>query len=149
MDGAEMSAPAPPAVGMHSSRPTLGFPVGTALLIFVIFSLSGIFSGCYHWEKIRAFRQQRRRGEQENQEQTSDQHISISIPSSPTKIAKGDDKDKNQGLPVIMPGDPIPKFIAMPCPCQLARPTLDDKSPQFELQLEHSIRIPKKLGISG
>ncbi|KAF3335155.1 hypothetical protein FCM35_KLT19662 [Carex littledalei] len=144
MDGADISTPAPPAIGMHPSRPTLGFPLGTALLIFVIFSLSGIFSGCYHWEKIRAFRQQMRRGEHENQEdQTSDHHISVSIPSSPSKIIKEEMKEKNQGLPVIMPGDPIPKFIAMPCPCQLARPTLDDKSPQFELQLEHSIRIPK------
>lgn len=89
MDGADISTPAPPAIGMHPSRPTLGFPLGTALLIFVIFSLSGIFSGCYHWEKIRAFRQQRRRGEQENQQdQTSDHHISVSIPSSPSKITK-------------------------------------------------------------
>lgn len=88
MDGADISTPAPPAFGIHPSRPTLGFPLGTALLIFVIFSLSGIFSGCYHWEKIRAFRQQMRRGEHENQDQTSDHHISVSIPSSPSKIIK-------------------------------------------------------------
>jgi hypothetical protein len=88
MDGADISTPAPPAMVMHTSRPTLGFPLGTALLIFVIFSLSGIFSGCYHWEKIRSFRQQRHRGEHENQQQnSSDQHITISIPSSPSKIA--------------------------------------------------------------
>jgi hypothetical protein len=86
MDGADISSPGPPAMVIHSSRPTLGFPLGTALLIFVIFSLSGIFSGCYHWEKLRSFRRQRLRGEHENQEQTNNQHISISIPSSPSKI---------------------------------------------------------------
>ena len=37
----------------HSSRPTLGFPLGTALLLLVIFSLSGIFSCCYHWDRLR------------------------------------------------------------------------------------------------
>lgn len=35
------------------SRPTIAFPLGTALLLLVIFGLSGIFSFCYHWEKRR------------------------------------------------------------------------------------------------
>lgn len=38
----------------HSSRPTLGFPLGTVLLLLVIFSLSGMFSCCYHWDKLRS-----------------------------------------------------------------------------------------------
>lgn len=38
------------------SRPSLGFPLGTALLLLVIFSLSGIFSCCYHWDKFRSLR---------------------------------------------------------------------------------------------
>uniref|UniRef100_A0A0V0GXJ9 Putative ovule protein n=1 Tax=Solanum chacoense TaxID=4108 RepID=A0A0V0GXJ9_SOLCH len=38
------------------SRPSLGFPLGTAVLLIVIFSLSGIFSCCYHWEKLRSLR---------------------------------------------------------------------------------------------
>lgn len=37
-------------------RPSLGFPLGTALLLLVVFTLSGIFSCCYHWEKIRSLR---------------------------------------------------------------------------------------------
>nr|GEX66194.1 MAK10-like protein [Tanacetum cinerariifolium] len=39
-----------------SSRPTIGFPLGTALLLIVVFSLSGIFSCCYHWDKLRHLR---------------------------------------------------------------------------------------------
>lgn len=38
------------------SRPTLGFPLGTALLLIIIFSLSGFFSCCYHWDKLRHLR---------------------------------------------------------------------------------------------
>ena len=40
-----------------ASRPSLGFPLGTALLLIIIFSLSGIFSCCYHWDKFRSLRQ--------------------------------------------------------------------------------------------
>ncbi|CAF2037471.1 unnamed protein product [Brassica napus] len=41
---------------MDASRPSLGFPLGTALLLIIIFSLSGIFSCCYHWDKHRSLR---------------------------------------------------------------------------------------------
>lgn len=41
---------------VDASRPALGFPLGTALLLIVIFCLSGIFSCCYHWDKLRALR---------------------------------------------------------------------------------------------
>uniref|UniRef100_A0A803R0D1 Uncharacterized protein n=1 Tax=Cannabis sativa TaxID=3483 RepID=A0A803R0D1_CANSA len=44
----------PPHV--DASRPSLGFPLGTALLLIIIFSLSGIFSCCYHWDKLRSLR---------------------------------------------------------------------------------------------
>uniref|UniRef100_A0A7C8YPP4 Uncharacterized protein n=1 Tax=Opuntia streptacantha TaxID=393608 RepID=A0A7C8YPP4_OPUST len=39
-----------------ASRPSLGFPLGTGVLLIVIFSLSGIFSCCYHWDKFRSLR---------------------------------------------------------------------------------------------
>lgn len=54
-----MESPSYPPVVPHSdssSRPTLGFPLGTALLLIVIFSLSGVFSCCYHWDKLRHLR---------------------------------------------------------------------------------------------
>ncbi|XP_031505756.1 uncharacterized protein LOC116268085 isoform X1 [Nymphaea colorata] len=39
-----------------STRPIVGFPLGTALLVLVIFCISGIVSCCYHYEKIRSLR---------------------------------------------------------------------------------------------
>ncbi|KAJ0550323.1 hypothetical protein HanRHA438_Chr07g0307031 [Helianthus annuus] len=53
-----MEAPyhAPPEYHQYSSRPTIGFPLGTALLLIVVFTLSGIFSCCYHWDKLRHLR---------------------------------------------------------------------------------------------
>ena len=52
----EMESPdfSPPHV--DASRPSLGFPLGTALLLIIIFTLSGIFSCCYHWDKLRSLR---------------------------------------------------------------------------------------------
>ncbi|KAG5535431.1 hypothetical protein RHGRI_023256 [Rhododendron griersonianum] len=41
---------------MDESRPSLGFPLGTALLLIVVFTLSGVFSCCYHCERIRTLR---------------------------------------------------------------------------------------------
>ncbi|XLR16512.1 hypothetical protein S83_044450 [Arachis hypogaea] len=52
MEGQDLS---PPQV--DASRPSLGFPLGTALLLIIIFTLSGVFSCCYHWDKFRSFRQ--------------------------------------------------------------------------------------------
>lgn len=47
---------APTAHGDDGSRLSLGFPLGTALLLLLIFILSGIFSCVCHWEKIRSLR---------------------------------------------------------------------------------------------
>lgn len=98
------------------SRPSLGFPLGTALLLLIIFSLSGIFSCCYHWDKLRSLRR--------------------SFANSTDLEAGGDPSylkskraymncKQNQisDMPaVLMPGDQVPKFIALPCPCQPPRP---------------------------
>jgi len=66
----------------HSSRPTLGFPLGTALLLLVIFSLSGMFSCCYHWDKLRSLLRSRHPAMFQEGE-----HTVISIGSSPSKTA--------------------------------------------------------------
>ncbi|CAA2958809.1 uncharacterized protein At5g65660-like [Olea europaea subsp. europaea] len=98
----------------EASRPSLGFPLGTALLLVIIFSLSGIFSCCYHWEKLRSFRRSFL-----DLEAGDDQG-----PSKP-KITHMSSKEKqNESLPVLMPGDNFPKFIALPCPC---RPPTQDR----------------------
>ncbi|CAN4079857.1 unnamed protein product [Withania somnifera] len=96
-----------------ASRPSLGFPLGTALLLLIIFSLSGIFSCCYHWDKLRSIR---RSGT--DLEAGAD-------PSSMKSRRPYMNCKQNQisDMPaVLMPGDEVPKFIALPCPCQPPRP---------------------------
>ncbi|XP_076896253.1 uncharacterized protein At5g65660-like [Bidens hawaiensis] len=94
----------PPPAPLHSdsSRPTLGFPLGIALLLIIIFSLSGFFSCCYHWDKLRHLR-------------------GAPDPDDSTSTFTGKTKIESQSLPVIMPGDRIAKFIALPSPCEPLR----------------------------
>ncbi|KAK8606945.1 hypothetical protein V6N13_052697 [Hibiscus sabdariffa] len=113
----------PPHV--DASRPSLGFPLGTALLLIVIFSLSGIFSCCYHWDKLRSLRR-------------SFTYADIEpSPSKPKPDSKDLKKNQGQSLPVLMPGDEIPKFIALPCPCQ---PPRQDK---VEVKVEKPPKPPR------
>ncbi|KAF8012326.1 hypothetical protein BT93_I0463 [Corymbia citriodora subsp. variegata] len=113
----------PPHV--DASRPSLGFPLGTALLLIVIFSLSGIFSCCYHWEKLRSLRQS-------SSDDGADPEGDLENPpwkSAPTSTdVKG---NRSQTLPVLMPGDKVPKFIALPCPCQ---PPREEENVVFKAQ---------------
>ncbi|KAL4392023.1 hypothetical protein HN51_013480 [Arachis hypogaea] len=88
----------PPQV--DASRPSLDFPVGTALLLVIIFTLNDVFSCCYHWDnKFRSFRQ-------------------FQFPSSPTKsnlnIIRIEEAKQGRKLAgVDAREDEIPKFIAM------------------------------------
>ncbi|XP_061349763.1 uncharacterized protein At5g65660-like [Gastrolobium bilobum] len=106
MESQDLSSP-----HVDASRPSLGFPLGTALLLIIIFSLSGILSYCYHWDKLRSLRQ----SFSDSNPQTH---------SSPSKSMLHNTElrqNRGQGLPVLMPGDEVPKFIAMPCPCEPSR----------------------------
>ncbi|KAI3726402.1 hypothetical protein L1987_66199 [Smallanthus sonchifolius] len=96
----------------HSSRPTLSFPLGTALLLIVIFSLSGIFSCCYHWDKLRHLR-----GSFDDADDDDDDHST----SKPKYTYSAKLQTENESLPVVMPGDRIARFIALPCPCEPPR----------------------------
>ncbi|KAE8704082.1 transcription factor bHLH25-like [Hibiscus syriacus] len=42
-------------------------------------------------------------------------------PSKPMPDFTDLKQNQSQSLPVLMPGDQIPKFIALPCPCQPPR----------------------------
>ncbi|XP_073045366.1 uncharacterized protein At5g65660-like [Primulina eburnea] len=92
-----------------SSRPTIAFPIGTVLLLLVIFGLSGILSFCYHWEKRRHITSRRTARVEAGALDVGHckpqaLHMNLKLP-------------KNNGLPVVvMPGDNVPKFIALPCP---------------------------------
>ncbi|KAF6176407.1 hypothetical protein GIB67_010855 [Kingdonia uniflora] len=99
-----------------ASRPSLGFPLGTGLLLLVIFSLSGFFSCCYHWDKIRSLRRSFW-GDIDH-----DDADGIEAPVKPASTYPDLKQNGNESLPVIMPGDRIAKFIALPCPCAPLRP---------------------------
>ncbi|VFQ75381.1 unnamed protein product [Cuscuta campestris] len=105
----ESSYSAPPHAA-DASRPSLGFPLGTALLLIVVFTLSGVFSCCYHWDKLRSLRRR---------------SFPDDGPHKPTPDSQPDLKvNRSQTLPVVMPGDEVPKFLALPCPRQ---PPLPEK----------------------
>ncbi|KAJ8545942.1 hypothetical protein K7X08_018525 [Anisodus acutangulus] len=99
-----------------TSRPSLGFPLGTALLLLIIFSLSGIFSCCYHWDKVRSLRRSFSEG------------TDLEVGGDPSYLKSKRaymhwKQNQVSDMPaVLMPGDEVPKFIALPCPCQPPRP---------------------------
>nr|XP_009778691.1 PREDICTED: uncharacterized protein At5g65660-like isoform X2 [Nicotiana sylvestris] len=97
------------------SRPSLGFPLGTALLLLIIFSLSGIFSCCYHWDKLRSLRR--------SFSDSTDLEAGDDPSSLKSKAHMNWKQNQISNMPaVLMPGDQVPKFIALPCPCQPLRP---------------------------
>ncbi|KAJ9540708.1 hypothetical protein OSB04_027214 [Centaurea solstitialis] len=104
---------APPQHHHDSSRPTIGFPLGTALLLIVVFSLSGIFSCCYHWDKLRHLRGEFSDADSDHSD------------SKPKPIYSEKKQDEDRSLPVIMAGDQFARFIAMPCPCEPPRVVLE------------------------
>ncbi|CAN1342815.1 Uncharacterized protein At5g65660 [Linum perenne] len=129
MDSPDFPPPLPHH--MDASRPSLGFPLGTALLLIVIFGLSGIFSCCYHWDKLRSLR--RLRG-------VSDQDQDVeSPPSKPNPIHWDVKENGKESVAVVMAGDEIPKFIALPCPCQ---PEKAEKVADVEVEEEKPGKPP-------
>ncbi|XP_037444603.1 uncharacterized protein At5g65660-like isoform X1 [Triticum dicoccoides] len=130
-------APASMTIPMsHSSRPTLGFPLGTALLLLVIFSLSGIFSCCYHWDRLRSLLWSRHPGMLQD-----GPHTVISVGPTPSKASsehKSEKAGKECGLPVIMPGDNIAKFYARPCPHEACLSAAAEKG-EVEVQVRCSV----------
>ncbi|XP_050377890.1 uncharacterized protein At5g65660 [Argentina anserina] len=112
MEGPGLSPP-----HVDASRPSLGFPLGTALLLIIIFSLSGVFSCCYHWDKLRSLR--RSFSEDSNPEASDDIEGRSLSKSKPAHLDMK--QNQKQSVPVIMPGDQIPKFMALPCPCEPPR----------------------------
>ncbi|XP_052205824.1 uncharacterized protein At5g65660-like [Diospyros lotus] len=108
---------------IDASRPSLGFPLGIALLLIIIFTLSGVFSCCYHWDKLRSLRR------------SSDNDRSSPSKPKPTDVSW---KPNGSGsVSVLMPGDQIPKFIALPCPCEPPPPA------SFALEVDKQPPPPK------
>lgn len=84
----------------------VSFPLGTALVLIIVLSFSAIFSFCYHWARLR------RRVPSSVFDtpvvSTAPEHCLPKLPSAKLQTVPS--------LPVVMPGDDMPKFIAWPCP---------------------------------
>lgn len=108
---------------VDTTRPTLVFPLGTALILVIVFGISALFSCCYHWEKIRNMhsRQDGRSNSSQPTNRAFSPEIHALVPlSSPANFSppsKNSRYSQSRGsLPVMMPGDDVPKFVAYPSP---------------------------------
>ncbi|XP_022765940.1 uncharacterized protein At5g65660-like [Durio zibethinus] len=103
-----------------SSRPSIGFPLGLALLLILLLCISGALICYLNWKKIRALILQSSGHDQDNNNdiQSDINHSPDVQPASP--VMKPRQKIVRQSLPVLMPGDQVPRFIAMACPCEPA-----------------------------
>uniref|UniRef100_A0A6N2MGT5 Hydroxyproline-rich glycoprotein family protein n=1 Tax=Salix viminalis TaxID=40686 RepID=A0A6N2MGT5_SALVM len=98
------------------NRPSLGFPIGLVLLLLMLFIMSGLFSCCLHWEKVLSLFGV---SSEDNHSHIEEDIEHLPQKSSPPHVKLK--KNQGQSLPVLMPGDRVPKFIAMACPCEPPR----------------------------
>uniref|UniRef100_A0A2P2PJZ3 Hydroxyproline-rich glycoprotein family protein n=1 Tax=Rhizophora mucronata TaxID=61149 RepID=A0A2P2PJZ3_RHIMU len=111
----------------ESARPSIGFPLGLSLLLFMLFSMSMLFTCCLHWDKLRSLLGFSSDGDAHVPEADA---VHVPQKSASPRISK---QNPAQSLPVLMPGDQVPKFIAMACPSEPRRLNIIvelQKSPQ-------------------
>ncbi|XP_022981074.1 uncharacterized protein At5g65660-like isoform X1 [Cucurbita maxima] len=102
----------------------LSLPVGLVLLFTFLLCMCCFFSCCLHWEKLRSLIGHR-------YPPLLPVNTAFSPPDkiSPvhTKIWK---ETPAQSLSVLMPGDEVPRFIAMACPpCAAALVVVEEQKP--------------------
>ncbi|KAF5740119.1 hypothetical protein HS088_TW11G00184 [Tripterygium wilfordii] len=108
----------------EGDRAFIGFPFGLALLLVMLIGMSCFLTCCLYWEKIRSLFQ----SDDNNDDQTEFARNEITLSPKPKQ-----DRAQNMSLPVLMPGDQIPKFIALACP---SKPSV---LPEMEVHEPHSM----------
>ncbi|XVE60651.1 hypothetical protein DITRI_Ditri05aG0145300 [Diplodiscus trichospermus] len=105
-----------------SSRPSIGFPLGLALLLILLFCISGVLICYLNWHKLRAlFLQSSGHHQDDDGDIQSDvDHSRVDVQAESPIKKRSQQKIVGQSLPVLMPGDEVPRFIAMACPCEPA-----------------------------
>ncbi|KAG4194008.1 hypothetical protein F383_22761 [Gossypium arboreum] len=101
-----------------SSRPAIGFPLGLALLLILLFCISAVLICYLNWQKLRVLIL--RSSDQDQDDIESDIGRSPELEVSST-VMKPKGKIVGQSMPVLMPGDKVPRFIAMASPCEPPR----------------------------
>lgn len=95
----------------------LGFPLSSAFLLVLVFGVSAAVICCYYyWDKLSFLRR-------------SPLPVPSDLADSPgvdfgrweLNVLPQEKQNLGQSLPVLMPGDEVPKFIALPCPCRPPR----------------------------
>ncbi|KAK2446339.1 hypothetical protein P8452_23823 [Trifolium repens] len=98
-------------------KPYIGFPLGLALLVSLLFFISCFFCCCLHWDKLQCLFPSfmvnviNPQSHIQQQPQYASSHHK---PGFPVLMMK---ENHVQSFPVVMPGDKVPKFIALACPC--------------------------------
>ncbi|KAM5575204.1 hypothetical protein ABKV19_014243 [Rosa sericea] len=93
-----------------STRPSLAFPLGLALLLLMLLSISTFFFCCLYWDRVRSLF---------ISSLDQDQDPEANLDQKPARPKTMENQNQLQSLPVLMPGDQVPKFIAIACPCEL------------------------------
>ncbi|CAL1361412.1 unnamed protein product [Linum trigynum] len=110
----------------EEDRPIIGFPLGLVLLLLILLSMSAVFICCLHWDKHRSFRDVP--DDDDDDDDDDETHDFPPHKSSPLQLKAS--KNRGESLPVLMPGEQVPRFIAMACPCQ--PPVLETIQLDFE-----------------
>ncbi|MBA0775365.1 hypothetical protein Gotri_010517, partial [Gossypium trilobum] len=89
---------------LSSTRPlTVGFPLGFAFLLILLFCISGFVIGCVNWDKLRALILQSSGHDHDDNDDTRPDvnHAPVVGPA-----------------PLLKVWDEVPRFVAMACPCE-------------------------------
>ncbi|PON59642.1 hydroxyproline-rich glycoprotein family protein [Parasponia andersonii] len=101
------------------TRPSISFPLGIAFLVIMLLCITAFFLCCLYWDRLRSL-QLSNSDPQHDAADTSQTDFAHSPPQKPLRpppMAKQKDQAQST-VPVLMPGDEVPKFIAIARPCE-------------------------------
>ncbi|ESW09664.1 hypothetical protein PHAVU_009G145900 [Phaseolus vulgaris] len=103
-----------------SSGASIAFPLGLALLVALLLFFCCFFCCCLHWEKLRPFFPFSSGIISNHPHHTPPYTDTTPPPHKPGFPVLMVKQNRGESFPVLMPGDEVPKFIALACPCQPA-----------------------------
>ncbi|XP_031384986.1 uncharacterized protein At5g65660-like isoform X2 [Punica granatum] len=107
MNYIEMRDPVPTPRNAGESRTSTGFFLGIASLLLFIIGLSMSITFCYFRKNLRLL--------------CLSALNASELDIKPKAMSEGSKFRHGESLPVLMPGDRVPKFVALPCPCEPPR----------------------------